>query len=354
MAKDWITGRSWNTGGGGGSPFAMAAIGLLQALQNNRREDERKEEYERMMQEKKAMQEIEYGRSRLDKIMALDPSLIMDNDFNAFYQTGDWTGAGRYLGGKGWAPKTEAEKLSLVDQMDNQVLEWQQKDPTGKTWPVTIRNYANGKYKFFPEPELPDAPKTINADGRVKQWNGKTGQWEAIGLSEGSLNRAKPSVSRNGDGTDPDALKRTDMDAVERWLFSGSYDPMRNIFTPGWLKVMGDKKQSWEVVKKGILNRFGATPWLAKYAIQRAQGDPSSPFYTDDTVPPPPPPPGQIDKAKLDKMASDAVNKLGVQGALAQVESSKLTAEERIYIKDKIQDLAKPKVTVPNLPNVHL
>lgn len=299
------------------------------------------------------MQEIEYGRSRLDKIMALDPSLIMDNDFNAFYQTGDWTGAGRYLGGKGWAPKTEAEKLSLVDQMDNQVLEWQQKDPTGKTWPLSVRNYANGKYKFFPEPELPDAPKTINADGRVKQWNGKTGQWEVIGLSEGSLNRAKPSGGGGGGGgggkeKEPKALTRADLDSISRAVLGG-----RDVYggvTQGLVNMLGTAEE----LDEALVQTYGDIPAALAYARKQAFDNPASKKYYGKHPGAPKPTPVAIDKAKLDKMASDAVNKLGVQGALAQIESSKLSAEEKTYLKAKIQGLAKPKVTVPNLPNVHL
>lgn len=111
MAKDWITGRSWNTGGGGGSPFAMAAIGLLQALQNNRREDERKEEMERMMQEKKAMQEIQTGRTLMERIAQMDPALWGDQGFVDAWKAGDTT----YPAKIGWKPQQAAEVVEEPD-----------------------------------------------------------------------------------------------------------------------------------------------------------------------------------------------------------------------------------------------
>ena len=113
MAKDWITGRSWNTGGGGGSPFAMAAIGLLQALQNNRREDERKEEYERMMQEKKAMQEIQTGRTLMERIAQMDPALWGDQGFVDAWKAGDTT----YPAKIGWKPPVQAEEVDYEKQV---------------------------------------------------------------------------------------------------------------------------------------------------------------------------------------------------------------------------------------------
>ena len=131
MAKDWITGRSWARGSSS-SPFAMAALGFLQAMQQNQRRDEDKAEQERMMQQREAMEKVRQGREMLYKVMALDPSLVVDPQFAQYVQTGDYAGGTSYLSGNGWKPKTVEEKLSLETQLDNEVAGWMQKDPTGK------------------------------------------------------------------------------------------------------------------------------------------------------------------------------------------------------------------------------
>lgn len=150
MAKDWITGRSWNTGGGGGSPFAMAAIGLLQALQNNRREDERKEEYERMMQEKKAMQEIQTGRTLMERIAQMDPALWGDQGFVDAWKAGDTT----YLAKSGWKPPASTQKPEFIDkEIGGNIVRL---DPiTGEYKPV---------YQA-PAKETPDKPVTLGEGG---------------------------------------------------------------------------------------------------------------------------------------------------------------------------------------------
>ncbi len=351
--KDWLTGQSLEREGP--NPIAGFLSGLMQAQAGKQQQADE----DRRLQQEQAMTQIKEGRTMLEKAAQLDPTLWGDTGFMGAWQGGQVD----YLAKNGWKPKTPEETKTLKEQFDEQVSQWYAQDPTGKTWPDALKGYATKSMGLF--------SASTEDEGKISLIDWGTGKRVARTTSKGleiqdekgqwvpftGITPGKPSGGGGGGGgggKDPEEIKRTDMDAVERWLFSGSYDPMKNIFTPGWLKVMGDQKKDWNTVKKGILSRYRSTPWLANYAIQRAQGDPTSPFYTDDTVPPPPPPPGQIDKAKLDKMASDAVGKHGTQGALKQIGTSKLSPEEKAYLTAKIQGLQKPKVTVPKLPNVHL
>jgi hypothetical protein len=303
MAKDWITGRSWARGSSS-SPFAMAALGFLQAMQQNQRRDEDKAEQERMMQQEEAMEKVKQGREMLYKVMALDPSLVVDPQFAQYVQTGDYAGGTSYLSGNGWKPKTAEEKLSLVDQMDNQVLEWQQKDPSGASWPSSVKNYATYKHKLFAEEKGPSWKTQLTDYGgagkRVVRYNDEGGMevfgpngWQATTEIPGkppSNGGGGGGGGGKGDDKEPNGLKRTDMDSVERWLFGGGYDPISGTMSPSWLDSMKKGKRPLTSVLAGIKNRYGSNPGLYNYAVSRVMGDPMSPYYGEGAPPPQPSP----------------------------------------------------------------
>jgi hypothetical protein len=88
MAKDWITGRSWARGSSS-SPFAMAALGFLQAMQQNQRRDEVEKQRQEMIDERKALEQVKTGRELLEKMAQLDPTLWAHQDFTKWWMTGD-------------------------------------------------------------------------------------------------------------------------------------------------------------------------------------------------------------------------------------------------------------------------
>ena len=120
--------------------------------------------------------------------------------------------------------------------------------------------------------------------------------------------------------------------------------------TQGLVNMLGTAEE----LDEALVQTYGDIPAALAYARKQAFDNPASKKYYGKHPGAPKPTPVAIDKAKLDKMASDAVSKLGIQGALKQIGTSKLSPEEKAYITAKIQGLQKPKVTVPKLPNVHL
>jgi hypothetical protein len=149
MAKDWITGRSWARGSSS-SPFAMAALGFLQAMQQNQRRDEDKAEQERMMQQREAMAKIQQSRTLMEKMAQLDPALWGDQGFVTAWNAGDNT----YLAKSGWKPPVSTQKPEFIDkEIGGNIVRL---DPiTGEYKPV---------YQA-PAKETPDKPVTLGEGG---------------------------------------------------------------------------------------------------------------------------------------------------------------------------------------------
>lgn len=260
--KDWLTGQPLERQGP--NPIAGFLAGLMQAQAGKQQQ----EDAQRREQQKMAMMQIQEGRTLLEKAAQMDPALWGDERFITSWKTGDVAGLAGW-----WKPPATAKTYDDQNVGGNIV----RLDPETGTYKTVYEGKpAAPEYKYVMLP-WGNGQKQGRVGPNGYEVQDSKGQWVPFsGVTPGKPEKPSPNPNKK----DPEELKRTDMDAVERWLFSGSYDPIKGIFSPGWLKVMGDQKKDWNTVKAGILNRFGDTPWLANYAIKRAQGDPTSPYYT--------------------------------------------------------------------------
>lgn len=143
--KDWLTGQSLERQGT--NPIAGFLAGMMQAQSQKQAQ----EDAQRREQQKQAMMQIQEGRTLLEKAAQMDPNLWGSQDF-----VGAWkTGSVDYLAQSGWKPKTPEETKTLKDQFDEQVSQYYTQDPTGKTWPEPIKNYATKSLGLFAPQEKP-------------------------------------------------------------------------------------------------------------------------------------------------------------------------------------------------------
>lgn len=104
MAKDWLTGQPLEKQGP--NPVAGFLAGLMQAQAMK----QEREEAERIQAQKQAMGQIQEGRTLLERLAQMDPTLWADGGFVDAWKAGDIT----YPAKTGWKPP--APKPSYPDK----------------------------------------------------------------------------------------------------------------------------------------------------------------------------------------------------------------------------------------------
>lgn len=104
MAKDWLTGQPLEKQGP--NPVASFLAGLMQAQAMK----QEREEAERIQAQKQAMGQIQEGRTLLERLAQMDPTLWADGGFVDAWKAGDIT----YPAKTGWKPP--APKPSYPDK----------------------------------------------------------------------------------------------------------------------------------------------------------------------------------------------------------------------------------------------